>query len=191
MFAAWGDESGSVRGVDEGAYIMGAAIAEAEHAEEIREAMRELLLPSQKKVHWRGDDERRHDRIIEAVAALRLEALVVVRVGLSSEKDERRRRKCLEHFLPAIAGLGCSTLTLESRGPADDRRDMTLVAALRSSQRIASSLRVHHVPGPADPALWVADAVCGAVVADRTGRPRWVKALERRLTIEVIDARPG
>lgn len=189
MFSAWGDESGSVAHADPGVYLMAAVVAEPSIAEELRDAMRPLLLAGQKKVHWRGDSHARHDLVAAVVAELPIDAVVVVRRGPDGERDERRRRKCFETLAPLLAGLGCTELTLESRGVRDDRRDRDMVDALRASRRLDARLRLEHTPGPADPLLWIADAVCGAVVADRVGRSRWLSLLERRTTIHLVDDR--
>ncbi|GAB3164510.1 hypothetical protein GCM10027059_20740 [Myceligenerans halotolerans] len=55
MFAAWGDESGSDKNLDPGAYMLGTAIVDPARADEIRDATRALRLKGQRKVHWRDD----------------------------------------------------------------------------------------------------------------------------------------
>ncbi len=89
--------------------------------------------------------------------------------------------------------LGCLDLTLESRGrQADkrdrqaDKRDREMLDALRARHQ-ADGLRLNHTPGPADPVLWIADAVVGAVVASRTGQPRWCLRLEGTITVVEVD----
>ena len=96
MFVAWGDESGSVRDKDPDVYLMSGVIAEQEVVQDLRDAMRMLLLSSEKKVHWRGDTEKRHDAVINTIGTLPVESIVVVRLGGPGEKDERKRRKCFE-----------------------------------------------------------------------------------------------
>lgn len=187
-FHAWGDESGSKPGIDDGVYIMAAPIAEAGDCAELTEAMRTLLLPEQKKVHWRAESRRRRDTIVDVIAELPLEGVVVVRQGPKDDSDERRRRKVLERFLPTLDQLGCVELTLESRGTRLDGRDRVMLDALRTRREV-SGLRLDHATGPSDPVLWIADAICGAIVADRTGDPRWRIRLEQKLTLDVIDAR--
>lgn len=184
-FCAWGDESGSVPGIDDDVYLMGAIIATPANAPVLGEAMRDLLLPGQKKVHWHGDQPSRHDAVIDVVSALPLEAVVVVRQGPKTDKDDRRRRKVLEALAPALDGLGCVDLTLESRGSRADKRDREMLDALRARQRV-DRLRLTHAPGPSDPLLWVADAVVGAVVAARVGQPQWRRRLENKLTVTEV-----
>lgn len=183
----WGDESGSRFGVDPGAYILATAlVATPDDLDCIRAGMQSLR-GGAKKVHWRDDDLARHRRVVSVMLDLPFEGLVVVRAGPASDGHERRRRKCLEQLLPRLVETGCTELTLESRGKADDRKDREMHDHLRRSHRLAGALRLDHAPGPADPALWAADALCGAVVAARCGEPEHLKRLETRITLEMIE----
>jgi hypothetical protein len=106
---------------------------------------------------------------------------------LIDERPERRRRKCLEQLLPLLGERGCSRLMLESPGAKDDARDRALLDSLRRSHRLHHRLHLDHVPGPKDPALWAADALCGAVVADRTGEnPSHLRTIQAGIPVDVI-----
>lgn len=190
MFEAWGDESGSNPGRDPGAYIMSAAIIEPAEAEQIRDAMLALRRRSERKVHWRSDSETRHDEVVKIIADLPVEAFVVVRLGPKEDRDERRRRKALEPFTIELSKLGCGRLTLESRGSAADSRDLQFVQMMRARRAIPEAIRLDHTPGPAEPLLWLADALCGAVMAARTGEPRWLNAIASSVTVHEVDERP-
>lgn len=187
-YIAFGDESASRRQMDPGTYMFAAALLDPARATTVREQMRALLLPGQKKVHWREDRDHRHDIVVDVIAGAGVEALVVVRQGSVDDRDERQRRKCLERFVPELEALGCAHLVLESRGPADDKRDRAMLDALRARQ-LSTSLRLDHMPGPAEPLLWIADAVCGAITADRTGEPRWLDRVRRTIEVIAIDDR--
>jgi hypothetical protein len=191
VFEAWGDESGSVESADPGVYLMGAVLARPEAANRLREAMNAVRRPPERKVHWHGASPTRRDQLIDVVAGLTLEAVIVVRQGDTGERFERRRRKCFETFVPTLAEMGCTHLTLESRGAHDDALDQTMLRALRSGRRLDSTLRLDHTPGPLDAALWVADVVCGAVVADRIGHPKWLARIAEHTQVILIDNRHG
>jgi hypothetical protein len=180
---AWGDESGSVPHVDPGAYLLSAVWVPPDHVDDVRDRMARLRRPSEKKLHWRGDSRPRHERVLRELSDAEVDAVIVVRVGAQDERPERQRRKCLEHFLGALGAI--DHLTLESRGSGLDRRDRDLVDALRASRRLGG-LRVDHAPGPADPMLWLADAVCGAVVASRTGDPSYLGLIRHRVQITEV-----
>jgi hypothetical protein len=183
VFHGWGDESGSVSSRDPGAFVLGAALAMPEHVAELRSAMSGLRSRSEKKVHWRDDSDKRHREVVERIAMLPLEALVVARVGPLAEPPERRRRKCFEVFAVELEQLGCSRLTLESRGAKADHRDRVMLDTMRARRSVTGGLRLDHAPGPADPCLWIADALCGAVVASRVGDDTFVDVLGSRLTL--------
>lgn len=181
MFHGWGDESGSVPSRDPDVFILAAAVAAPEDADELWAVMAALRRTTEKKIHWRGDSADRHRHVIATIAELPLEAVVVVRKGLSGEPPERRRRKCFERFVMELEQLGCSRLTLESRGPRADQRDRTMLDTMRARRWVTGELKLAHRPGPVDPRLWIADAVCGAVVSARTGDDRFLERIRSRV----------
>lgn len=186
---AWGDESGSHAVLDPGVYLMAAAIGERASVEALRTAMLGLKLRSSgSKLHWVDESSRRRGEIAEVIAGLPVDGFVVVRRGPDSDRSERRRRKCLEHLLASLAELGCVELVLESRGRVDDQRDRAVLDNMRRRRMLPNHIHVSHEVGPAEPVLWIADALCGAVSQDRVGQPQYLKTIERRVTVEVIEA---
>ena len=188
-FRAFGDESGSDRRRDPDSYILAAAIIDPEQIELVREEAQGLKLSGARKAHWRDDSDKRHDVVIDAVARMPIEGVIVTRRSLPDERSERRRRKCMEPFLAAVEAYGCNQLVLESRGPADDGRDRQLLDTMRAKRR-TEALRLTHEPGPAEPLLWIPDALCGAVSAARTGQSRWLDAIAEKIQLIEIDERP-
>lgn len=187
MLNAWGDESAYSDAADVGTYLIAAALLFDEAVDESRHAMSRLQSRSEPKVHWRADSPARHHQVVGVLKEMPVEGFVVVR-NSAGEAPERRRRKCLERLLPELDNLGCQALTLESRGRADDRRDMNMVAALRAQRVLSAGLRVDHLAGPKDPLLWLADALCGAVADHRRGETAYLNAISASVTVEVIDA---
>lgn len=187
-FAAWGDEAGFVRADGSSVYLMSAVLAEPAAATMLREAMRDTRLRGEKKIHWRHSSGKRRDQVIDTIMELPVECMVVVRAGSSRERDERQRRKTFMPYVIELAALGCDALTLESRGTHLDRRDMAMLKGMRVSRIVTSDLRLTHQRGPVDAILWIADAVCGAVVAARQGQEGWWKRIESRTTVREVDA---
>ena len=58
-----------------------------------------------------------------------------------------------------------------------------MLDALRASRTVSPALRLDHLPGSADPLLWIADVLCGAVVAARSGRPEHLDVLCPQVTL--------
>lgn len=184
---AWVDESQSDRTRDPGTYVLAAAIGAGSSEPGIRERIAALRLPGQRKLHWRDESEARRALIANTVAACDLEHLVVVRAGTEQDRPERRRRKCLERLLFELeTRWSVADVVLESRGPADDRRDMDLVNALRGQQHLSSQLRMDHRIGRSEPMLWIPDAICGVITSARTGKTRHRESLGAGLTVVEI-----
>jgi hypothetical protein len=180
---AFVDESGSQEHRDPGTYILAAAICDEQRLEDVRDTMLRMRLRKAGKLHWHEEGSGRRLELAATVAGLALEQLVVVRSMDTSDPPERRRRKTFERLLHELAGRDVSQVVAESRGPADDRRDRDHLDSLRAGRVLTSALRLDHRSGPLEPALWVADVVCGAIVQDRIGNPGPLEALG---TIDVI-----
>ncbi|MHA6751662.1 hypothetical protein ACX31A_12405 [Dermacoccus nishinomiyaensis] len=183
LLRAWVDESGSIHSLDPGTYVLAAAIGPVASEQDIRATMQQLRLPGQKKLHWRDERPLRHRKISSVIAGLEQTHLVVVRTSDPRDTPKRQRNKCLERLVIELEALRVAQVTFESRGPADDRRDLELVQALRGVHRLGSGLRIHHQPGPSEPLLWIPDAVCGAVTSARTSTGEYLDALGERVTI--------
>lgn len=186
VWSAYVDESGSNRAKDPGTYILAAAVTEDAYVDHVSEVVSGLRLPAQRKLHWSDENPKRQELITKTIADLPLEHLVVVRTGRDSDRPERRRRKCLEELFIRFDELGVSRATFESRGRKDDRRDLDVLQAFRASKRVSGSLRIYHQAGPVQPMLWIPDAVCGAVTADRTGDAAYLRLLDSCCTIYTI-----
>lgn len=186
MLTAWGDESQSSRPLDPGAYILASAITFNEDLDTMRQAMSRLLLPGTKKVRWHDDRDARHREVVDRIAELPVEGFVVVRC-VAGDSGERSRRKCLEAMLAELQALGCSSLTLESRGRADNRRDMEMTRHLQRRKHSGAAVRLFHEVGPKEPLLWIADTLCGAVMMDRCGQPEFLDRLSNRVRVRVIE----
>jgi hypothetical protein len=175
MLTAWGDESGSQPERDPHTYLMAAALVEYEDISEVRKTLEALRLPHEKKLHWYGSSEDRRSDLVRVTSELPVTSVVVIHHQAGAE-DRRHRRKCLEYLFPELARMPCGQITFESRGPQDNS-DIDLVQKFRSRKLIQGDFRVNHMGGPAEPLLWIADIVCGAVVQHRVGQPRYLAEL--------------
>lgn len=184
MLTAWGDESGSQPHRDPGTYLIAAALCEEEDVPALRKVLNGLRLPREKKVHWHASSTDRRRQLAEAIAASPVAGFVVVHTAVGAS-DRRQRRKCLEYLLPNLADIRCGTIIFESRG-GQDRSDIDLVQKLRARKAIDSALRIGHAVGPAEPALWAADIICGAVVQARVGNHEYLELIARAVDVHLI-----
>jgi len=185
VIRAFLDESESNRGKDPHAYLVGAAVLLEEHVAEVCARIATLKLPGQAKLHWRDESDRRQRVIIRTIGAMPVEAVLAVHVD-PRRRPEARRHRALRSLLPELAALGVSRLDVESRGPKADLRDRALLDQMRRSRMFDTAqppMRMDHPVGRAQPGLWLADSICGAVVAARCGDGRHTEALGTRLRI--------
>jgi hypothetical protein len=187
---AWVDESGSDSARDPNTYILAAALCAPGAMDDVRSRMLQLRSRGHNKLHWREETKPiRRRRITDQVCSCALDHVIVVRIGTGSETRVRPRRSAMKQLLHELDRRGVAHAIFESRGPADDRRDRQLHEHLRRDGQIDGQLKMSHVAGPADPGLWVADAVCGAVSSSRTGAPEYLDALAEQVTVITIDWR--
>lgn len=185
-WSAFMDESESDRKADPGTYILAAALIDPDALDKVRAQIRTLLIPRQRKLHWRDESIRRRVAIAETIAGLDSLHVVVARTSDNPhEASERRRRKCLERMVYELDRRGVDLIVAEGRESSQNMSDMKVFNALRSNQTIGVRLRLHHQPGPVEPALWIADAVAGAVVAARTGDSRYFGTIEH--LVDVVE----
>lgn len=90
---------------------------------------------------------------------------------------------------PKLAASDCSALTLESRGRTLDRRDSRLWTGLHTSGQLQRTLTLSHLPGPAEPLLWIPDIVCGAFNMAARGDARAWDVLKHRVTHTALDSK--
>lgn len=185
---AWVDESGSDRALDPNTYILAAALCARDAMDDVRTRMLPLKTRGHSKVHWREETKPgRRRAITREVRSCAIDHLIVVRNGVETDSHHRPRRAALKQLLHELDRLEVAHAVFESRGPSDDHRDRQLHDRLRRTREIGGQLKVSHVPGPADPGLWVADAVCGAVSSSRTGVPEYLAMLAEQVTVITID----
>lgn len=158
-FSAYVDES---MRLSHRLYLMAAVLVSPARADCHRAALRMLLLRRQRRLHWRDENVKRRTLIIEAVADLRPSAVVVVGTGLDARRQERARRKCMEHLLWELGRRPVTEIFFESRGPSLDAADRKLIDVLRIRHAISPRLRALWVPAVEEPLTWLPDVVAGA-----------------------------
>lgn len=167
---AWVDESEPARFSGPSAYVMGALLCEPDEIGDVRDSLRALLLPGQRKLHWRDEDSGRRRKIVETIASHRcVEHVVVIRPAVVGERPERRRRHCLERLWYELDQLSVRSVYQEARNSKQDQLDRDMLTIARVRRTVSPSVRVEHVYGFDDPGLWAADAICGAFGSHYSG----------------------
>lgn len=182
---AWVDESmhQATEQLPAGIYILAATIADPTRCEPVREGLRTLLAGSNKRLHWRDESPRRQRQIAAAIAEYNTTHTVVIGAPLDHRRQERARRLCLQRLLYELTLVGVTDVWLEARTASLNRKDITMVAALRSSGAVPSHLRVEPIAPTEEPMLWIPDAVAGVVGSyRRRGDETAYLSLRRRMT---------
>jgi hypothetical protein len=176
MLTAFVDESGSV---PLACYLLGAAILDDIYLEDAREVMRSLRI-GHGKIHWHTEGPARRRKITEAIATI--DHLSIVAVGRGADRrQERARHKCFEILLPELESYGVSRAVFERRGGKADRSDVRKVDVCRITRLLTGELSVAFEDPQQEPLLWLADAVCGALFAERSGDATYATVLQDKL----------
>ncbi|PVE04340.1 hypothetical protein Y717_12585 [Streptomyces scopuliridis RB72] len=157
---------------------MSAVVLASYEVQQARDVMAALLLKGQRKLHWRDESANRRLFLSRRAASIESEVVIATWCGMDSARQERPRRKAQQILLAALADRGVTEALFESRGPVRDKGDIAGLAGLRRSGALPDSLRVGHVAGPAEHALWAADVAVGAFGAALDGKPEyWTELL--------------
>lgn len=151
-------------------YFMAAAVLPEARCDDTREALRPLARTRARRVHWRDEEQDAKAVIMQAIAALRVECLVVVGAMVDDRKQERARALVLRRVLSELDDRQVSHVMLESRHAERDRHDLRSVGAFRNARLLSRALSVTHGEPIQEPLLWVADAVAGAAGDQQCGR---------------------
>lgn len=178
-----------------GFYVLAAAVFEPEALEDARAGM--LALRGGRRVaklHWNQMGERDQVRAARAVAAQGGLHLVAIGAPVPRTRQERARARCLSTLMVELHGYGVTDLVIEARTKELDRRDVANVTGARYQLPKGSRFYVDHFAGKAEPLLWAADIVAGAVRAHREGNSAYRDELADHLYEIDVDtglADPG
>ncbi|MCM3812789.1 hypothetical protein QFW82_00140 [Streptomyces malaysiensis subsp. malaysiensis] len=88
-----------------------------------------------------------------------------------------------------LYGFGVEHLFMEARDQVLNARDVATVQQARYALPKDARFRLDHLPGTAEPLLWVADVVAGAVRAQKVGDVRYREILGERVIDFPVDVR--
>ena len=183
MATAWGDESVRKTGVPSPMYLMGACVCDDTETE-TRQRLALLKPKGARKLHWRDMRPSLRGKVVDAMAAMDIDHVIVAAVPMSQwNTAERARRKCLERLLPLLeTEYNVDTLVLERREISQDRNDMRFIDGLRS-RRFIGPIRVELCAGETDARLWLPDQLLGAYGDAQAGTGRYDEFLGHVRTV--------
>lgn len=134
-------------------YRLVATTVELSALHSTRSLMRGLLLPSERRVHFKSEKDSRRKFIISQL----VRAEFRVRIYLQPGRGEHIRGNLLELLVREAIENGVTRLVLDSRDQAANARDRVAIAS-RTKAREAG-LAYEHIQASGEPALWISDAV--------------------------------
>jgi len=148
--------------------IAGVVLLEDEHA--AATAARAVLPAGRTNpFHWHREGPRARRAMIGSLCRMGAVAHVGAEPGVRPKRQEPAREAVLRRLLPRLLHEGADRLLVESRGARLDARDRAvLLDGLNAFGGARAMTYAWHTK--ADPALWFADAVCGAAADALTGR---------------------
>jgi hypothetical protein len=154
------------------AYIL-AAVLLADDRRAIVRAAAQRVVPKRRRFHFHQEEPREKRAMMDLIADEAAAALALVAVPCPGRERENIRQRLLVELATLLGERPAVELTIESRGPDNDRRDrMTLVQARRDGSIPGDMAHVHRQPTQ-EPLLWLADGLagaarCGLLLRDQT-----------------------
>jgi hypothetical protein len=161
--------------VRSGRYVICCVHVEADRAGALRRRVRQLLLPGQRKLHFKKEGPRRRKELLRAFDALDVRAVAYICRMRQGRDESAARAMCLARAVRDIQSLGATAqLLLESRDHLDEGDRVTILRA-RSAGTVLS---FEHLAPTGDPLLWLADGLAWPVSVGGEWRQRLPAGLE-------------
>lgn len=150
---------------------MAAVLVRADELDAAREVLRGSLPSSIAHFRWTKENDRIREALLTAIQSLEPASIVVTTTPVARKRQERARGRCLERLSWEIAERSASAILLESRAD-QDAADRRVLAGLQRRGVIPPEL-TYGFGTKSDPALWMPDAIGGAVMARLCEDAEW------------------
>lgn len=159
--------------VDESArarqYLVAAAIVEPSRVRRLRQAMRGLLLPGQRELHFQRERPTRRRQLADEIARMPVEIAIYSRA--CDRYDEPARQECLHRLVQDLLVRQAHRMVIDSR-KQDDIHDERTLRRVLGPHPSGSLLVYEHVDSTTESLLWIADAMAWCYGAGREWRKR-------------------
>ena len=160
-------------------YLLCGVMVEAARAGQLRREVRGLLLPGQRRLHFKLEGKRRRRVLLDQLATLDVEVVVLQCRVTRSRSAEEARAECLTRLVAlAQSSAEAATLYIERRNGLD-AHDRAAIVRARSPE---PPLNFEHLRPHSDPLLWLPDAFAWAVGA----RGEWLGRVRDAVTINEL-----
>jgi hypothetical protein len=160
MRAALDETSPQLRGGI--AYVVAATVVVADEAATTAALTAVLIEPGRKRpFHWHREGPAAKTRLVDCLIEVGAISHICVHYPTGRKKSEAARAAGLRQLIPLLLADGTTELIIESRA-AQDARDRAVILDVLHDLGTPGALAYHWRP-KAEPFLWLADGVCGAV----------------------------
>jgi hypothetical protein len=149
-------------------YVLCVAAVAIDDVDAARTAMRGFLLPGQRSVHFKSERDARRRQILDTIANLGAETLIV---SCASGRGDAERHRCLRASLRHYAERRPGQLTLDHRDPTADTRDRQVIADTIRTLGLRE-LAYRHAARHEEPLLWIPDAIAWSFTRGGAWRQR-------------------
>ncbi|HWE88369.1 MAG TPA: hypothetical protein VG317_02750, partial [Pseudonocardiaceae bacterium] len=150
-------------------YYLAAAIVEPARLGPTRRALRALLMPGQREIHFCKEKPPRQRSVSDAVARLPVKVRIYHRT--CGRQNEPARQQCVSAMVRDLLDIDARRLVIDSRDERDMHDQRTLHEALVKRPQ-ESSLVYEHGPSTGDALLWIADVAAWCYGAGGSWRTR-------------------
>ncbi len=144
----------SMRGTS---YLMCAAVASTNDRPHIRQSLRAMLLPNQRRLHAKRESLGRKRALLKSFADLPMAGCYI---AVGRGRAESGRQECLEALTRHVLSLRVRELVIERCDDGTVRRDSATLEGLERD--LARAIIWRHEAPEAEPLLWVSDLVLNA-----------------------------
>lgn len=151
-------------------YLVVAVVIVPQDVDTIRRALRELILPGQRRLHMKDENDRRKRALINAIAGADVTA-TVYNAGRRYRTERERRAACLRALVEDAAASGHARLIIEQDDSMISFDNQRLIEATRATG-CGQTLRYEHRRASSEIALAVPDAIAWCWAKGGDGRRR-------------------
>jgi hypothetical protein len=152
------------------AYVVAATVVVADEAATAAALSTVLIEPGRKRpFHWHREGPAAKTRLVDCLIEVGAASHICVHYPTGRKKTEAARAAGLRQIIPLLLVEGTTELIIESRA-AQDARDRAVILDVLQDLGTPGALAYHWRP-KAEPFLWLADGVCGAVRGFLLGDP--------------------
>lgn len=146
----------------------------------MRTMLHGLRRSQDRRLHFRAMTDPRRRYVAAQLATTPVRCRIYTGRGI----PETTRQACLARMVADLLIEHCQRLVLESRGPADDRKDARTLHAALTPAPSKSGLVYEHLRPYEDPLLWIPDAVSWCYGASGDWRRRISGIVERVIDLD-------